>query len=192
MFPLNEERRSFLSLFLRNPKQIGSVTPSSSQLALKMVNAIHDDSLSTVVELGAGTGAITRALADRVREDTNVILFEKEPELAAALRLLYPDYPCYPNAEELVDTLHSAHLDQVDCILSGLPFFNFSPALRERLLDQIFAALKPGGQFIAFQYSLQLKRHLTERFDLEAVRFVPVNVPPAFVYCCRKGTGEDT
>lgn len=186
MFSLNKEGRSFLSHFVRNPRQMGSIVPSSKRLASAMVNAIKDESLNSIVELGAGTGAITRVIAERVRSDTKVVLFEKAPELADQLRSRFPDYPCFPDAENLVDVLYKEQLHQLDCIVSGLPFFNFSSALRERLLDQIYTALKPGGQFIAFQYSLQMKLLLLERFEFVDIRFVPLNFPPAFVYCCRK------
>ncbi|MBD3919993.1 methyltransferase domain-containing protein [Paenibacillus sp. PR3] len=191
MFLLNKERRSFLTHFLRNPRQMGSIIPSSPRLATTMVNAIREDSLGVIAELGAGTGAITRALAQRVHCDTKVVLFEKEPRLASELQAKFPDYHCYPAAEHMVDALHQNGIDQVDCIVSGLPFFNFSPAIRERLLEQITMSLKPGGQFIAFQYSLQMKPLLAKCFEIEDIRLVPLNLPPAFVYCCRKWTEQE-
>lgn len=63
---------------------------------------------------------------------------------------------------------------------------NFTEQWRERLLEEIHSVLKPGGQFIAVQYSLQMKRALQQKFVLEKIAFVPWNVPPAFVYVCRK------
>jgi len=78
------------------------------------------------------------------------------------------------------------HIEQLDCIFSGLPFFNFESELRKTLVAQIVQALKPGGLFIAFQYSLQMKKILSEHFIIETIPFVPLNIPPAFVYVCRK------
>ena len=77
-------------------------------------------------------------------------------------------------------------IEQIDCILSGLPFFNFSQLIRDKLIEQIIMSLKPGGLFIAFQYSQQMKKQLSQHFDIEEILFVPMNVPPAFVYICRK------
>jgi phospholipid N-methyltransferase len=62
--------------------------------------------------------------------------------------------------------------------------------VRDQLLDQIALSLRPGGWLIAFQYSQQMRKHLERRFELEHVHFVPLNVPPAFVYVCRKPGGE--
>jgi phospholipid N-methyltransferase len=77
-------------------------------------------------------------------------------------------------------------LYQVDCILSGLPFTNFSQSLRDRILDGVLEALKPGGLFIAFQYSPHMKNQLSRRFAKVELSFVPLNIPPAFVYYCHK------
>jgi len=50
----------------------------------------------------------------------------------------------------------------------------------------VYHSLKPGGLFIAFQYSQQMKKLLGEHFSIEKIEFVPLNIPPAFVYVCRK------
>jgi phospholipid N-methyltransferase len=98
----------------------------------------------------------------------------------------YPDYPCYEEACKLQDTIRSQGVSHLDCIVSGLPFAVFTPELREELLEQIELSLKPGGLFVAFQYSLQMKKALKERFELIGIRLVLGNLPPAFVYVCRK------
>jgi phospholipid N-methyltransferase len=78
------------------------------------------------------------------------------------------------------------NIQQLDCILSGLPFFNFSQNLRDHLMDEIYQSLKPNGLFIAFQYSMQMKKQFAQYFAIEKIDFVPLNIPPAFVYVCRK------
>ncbi|ADM71958.1 hypothetical protein GMA19_04190 [Paenibacillus polymyxa E681] len=70
-----------------------------------------------------------------------------------------------------------------------IELFNFKSELRETLLHQITESLKPEGKFIAFQYSLQMKKHLSEKFIIDKIDFVPLNFPPAFVYTCRKKEG---
>ena len=62
----------------------------------------------------------------------------------------------------------------------------FSNEMRQRILDQIQLALKPGGILIVYQFSLQMKRTLNHHFIVEEVAFVPFNFPPAFVYVCHK------
>ncbi len=102
------------------------------------------------------------------------------------LKIGYPEYFCHSNACQLVKNMTQDGISQLDCIISGLPFFNFTKEMRENLLNQIVEALKPGGIFIAFQYSLQMKKTFAEELIIEKIEFVPFNFPPAFVYVCRK------
>ncbi|GAA3411052.1 class I SAM-dependent methyltransferase [Paenibacillus hodogayensis] len=182
------ERLLFLYKFTRFPKQIGSVTPSSVFLARGMLGQVPWDRVRNVAELGAGTGAITKYISSYTKSGTRVLLFEKDETLRNALQFRYPDYSCHVDACDMTGALAERGMEpgQLDCILSGLPFFNFPQPLRERLMQQIDSALKPGGLFIAFQYSQQMRKQLDARFELEQIRFVPINVPPAFVYVCRK------
>ncbi|WP_342566442.1 methyltransferase domain-containing protein [Paenibacillus sp. FSL R7-0345] len=171
---------------MKSPKNVGSVAPSSRFLAKKMVNQVEWDHIKAVAELGAGTGPITRYIQSNVKRDANVFLFEMDHVMRRKLRLNYPGFSCHSNATRLVDTINQKNVIYLDCIFSGLPFFNFERELRDALLDQIVHALKPGGMFIAFQYSLQMKKQLSEHFIIENIQLVPLNLPPAFVYVCRK------
>lgn len=175
----------FLRQFLRNPKRVGSIIPSSRFLASKMLDAIPWNHVSAIAELGSGTGAITRYIEPRISETTKLILFEMDEQMNRGLQTSFPKYPCHPDALHLSIVMQQLEIDHLDCVISCLPFFNFDAALRERLLQQITEALRPGGYFIAFQYSLQMKQHFAKPFELEQIDFVPFNFPPAFVYICR-------
>ncbi|AIQ54759.1 class I SAM-dependent methyltransferase [Paenibacillus sp. FSL R7-0331] len=176
----------FLQRFMKSPKNVGSVAPSSRFLAKKMVNQVDWDEVKAVAELGSGTGPITRYIQSNVNRNASVFLFETDHVMRTKLRLSYPGFSCHANATRLVDTLNQKNIIYLDCIFSGLPFFNFERELRDTLMNQIVQALKPGGMFIAFQYSLQMKKQLSEHFIIEDIKYVPLNVPPAFVYVCRK------
>jgi phospholipid N-methyltransferase len=180
-----QEKILFLYKFLRAPKQIGSVTPSSKVLSRKMVDSINWDQVKNVAELGAGTGSITKYIRSAKQSQTKVILFEKDPYLRGELKKNYTDFPCYTDACQLQNALMIEEMEQLDCILSGLPFFNFPQPIQNRIMHQIFDSLKPGGLFIAFQYSQQMKYQFNQLFETD-VKFVLLNVPPAFVYICRK------
>lgn len=181
------EKLLFLYKFTKSPKQIGSVTPSSGLLAMKMLKQIPWTHVDAVAELGAGTGAITRHLDKVRRKETKVVLFEKDPGLLNKLEARFPEYACHTDACKLREALDQENIDQLDCIISGLPFFNFPQPMRDLLLDQIVSSLRPGGLFIAFQYSQQMKMQLFRHFHIRHVHFVLLNVPPAFVYVCEKG-----
>lgn len=180
------EKLLFLKSFIHDPKQVGSVTPSSRFLAHSMVNQAPWHEVKAVAELGSGTGAITRVINTKVTSTTKVLLFEMDKTMRHNLKTSYPDFSCYQNAASLVETIKSSHIHQLDCIFSGLPFFNFDPQLRNTLVEQIYQSLKPEGLFIAFQYSLQMKKQLSEYFNIDTIKYVPFNFPPAFVYVCRK------
>jgi phospholipid N-methyltransferase len=162
------------------------VTPSSAFLAKKMLKPGPWSQVASVAELGAGTGAITKHLNTAMYKETKVLLFEKDPYLRGKLATRFPEYVCYADASKLQPALLSEGIDGLDCILSGLPFFNFPQLKREQLMDQITTSLKPGGMFIAFQYSYQMRKLLGQHFDIEHIHIVPFNFPPAFVYVCRK------
>ncbi|WP_195572139.1 class I SAM-dependent methyltransferase [Paenibacillus sp. 1001270B_150601_E10] len=179
----------FLNKFIHNPKEIGSVSPSSRFLANRMVGELPWEEMTAVAELGSGTGAITRHIASQAGQRTRVFLFEKDEHMRSQLQRAYPGYPCFSNACHLVKLIQHQGVEQLDAIISGLPFFNFEQELREAIVEQVADALKPGGWFVAFQYTLQMKRLLQHHFELERIRLVPLNLPPAFVYVCRKNKG---
>ncbi|WP_282936501.1 phospholipid methyltransferase [Paenibacillus sp. RC67] len=181
-----QEKLLFLYKFSQKPGEIGSVTPSSAFLAKKMLQYVPWDEVKQIAELGAGTGAITKHLVSNAPANVKVLLFEKDLYLRSSLTRRFPDCSCYADACKLQLALHNEGVESLDCILSGLPFFNFSQPIRDQLLDQITVSLRPGGRFIAFQYSQQMRQQLSEKLDIEHVHFVPLNLPPAFVYVCRK------
>jgi phospholipid N-methyltransferase len=180
------EKANFLYKFIQSPKRIGSITPSSDFLAQAMIYPIDWNNTRSIVELGAGTGIFTRYIQQLKHPKCQGIVFEQDKEMAMYLQNLYPGLHYHSRAEELYPVLQQHGLSKVDCILSGLPFMNFPQAIRERILNGVAHSLKPGGLFIQFQYSLQMKHQLSKRFTKVDVRFVPLNVPPAFVYYCYK------
>ncbi|MET3941477.1 phospholipid N-methyltransferase [Paenibacillus sp. PvP094] len=182
----SDETILFLKSFVKNPKHVGSIIPSSRFLASKMVSHAPWPEFQAIAELGAGTGAITRYIEKQVQDSTKVFVFESNQIMRTNLQKAFPTFSFYPNAAQLVASMKQEGVQQLDCIFSGLPFFNFEPELRNTLVDQIDQALKPGGLFIAFQYSLQMKKTLSKHFVIENIDIVPLNIPPAFVYVCRK------
>ncbi|MBP2242107.1 phospholipid N-methyltransferase [Cytobacillus eiseniae] len=176
----------FLQSFIRKPKEIGSIWPSSSFLARKMVQQVAWEEVGAIAELGSGTGVITREIKLYVSKKATVFLFEKDRKMRGSLQREFPTDLCNLDAVHLLKAMSRNDIRRLDCVMSGLPFFNFSVELRERLLNQVIDSLKPGGCFIAFQYSLQMKKHLSRFFHIERIHYVPLNLPPAFVYVCKK------
>ncbi|SEN35115.1 class I SAM-dependent methyltransferase [Lihuaxuella thermophila] len=176
----------FFYTFIRSPFRVGSIVPSSNCLAKAMLQEVRWDQVETIVELGAGTGAFTRHIYEQKREDSLAIIFEQDQNLRNQLEIRFPGLMIRSNAIDLLPVLQELGLTHVDVILSGLPFAMFPQALRDAILKSVSRALKPCGLFVAFQYSLQLREQLDFYFSSVNVSFVPLNIPPAFVYTCYK------
>ncbi|NOU96531.1 methyltransferase [Paenibacillus sp. LMG 31456] len=178
----------FLKKFFRNPRDIGSIVPSSSSLTQKMLEPVMWDEISTIVELGAGTGVFTEAIHASKHSDCKVAVFEKDDEMRNRLQGLYSEFDFCKNAVELKKSLSDLGINKADVIISGLPFANFSQSDRSQIISQIKEILHEDGVFVTFQYSLQMKKMLQEEFAHMRIHLVPWNMPSAFVYVCRLKT----
>lgn len=177
----------FLRRFIAEPGRVGSIIPSSRFLCERMLNSVDWASTDVILELGPGTGAFTQTIYQNLRPDTHYVLVERDSHFRSMLQSRFPDLPIREEATGLGQYLEELKLGKADVIISGLPFANFSPELRSAILDEVQSVLAPGGQFITFQYSLQLQAELRERFPLVETDFTLLNIPPAFIYTCRNG-----
>jgi len=185
----------FFAGFLRRPWTVGAVAPSSARLARAIVRRLPLEQAETVVELGAGTGAITRQILARVGPRTAFITLELDGRHVARLRRMHPGLRVQrASAEHLGAVLARHGRGTADCIVCGLPWGNMSRRARLRIMHEIRATLRPGGCFCGFGYvhaswypsSRAFHRLLEDNF--RRVAFSPIiwrNLPPAFVYSCR-------
>jgi len=185
----------FFAGFLRRPWTVGAVAPSSGRLARAIVRRLPLRQADTVVELGAGTGAITRQILAHLRPDTAFITLELDARHVARLRRRHPGLQIQrASAEHLGAVLARCGRRTADCIVSGLPWGNMSRRAQQRIMREILAALRPGGRFCGFGYvhaswypsSRAFRRMLEQNF--RRVAFSPIiwrNLPPAFVYSCQ-------
>ena len=176
----------FLKKFFNSPSSIGSIVPSSPVLVAAIIGAIDWQKVGVIVELGAGTGVVTRAMNSIRSEQSVFISFEKDEQMHQHLQKRFPEVVIGSDAFHLADELQKLGHNHADCIISCLPFANFNPAQQAELLSSIYEALRPGGQFIAFQYSLQLQKQIEAMYAEVDIRFVMRNIPPAFLYVCHK------
>ncbi|MCP1186588.1 class I SAM-dependent methyltransferase [Paenibacillus sp. 1781tsa1] len=180
----------FLQGFLRNPKRVGSLLPSSKFLSRKIVQSVRWNEVRTIAELGPGTGAVTCVMRAHLPQSATVFLFERDPKMRNNLKKTYPEFMFHSNASYLLKRINQEHIHQLDSIICGLPFFNFSREMRQNILSQIHTALRHGGTLVLYQYSLHMKKQLAELFEIEKIQFEPFSFPPVFVYVCRKKQDE--
>lgn len=180
-----EDYGLFLRKFLVSPSKIGSVTPSSKFLTKKMLGKIPWSSLESIVELGAGTGVFTEYIAQHKNKNCKAIIFEQDTMMRNHLEKQFPELFFAAQAENLNYILKKFDLSQVDCIISGLPFALLSNELCRRIIHEADIALKENGEFIAFQYSLQMYPMFRHQFSKVDLGFELRNFPPAFIYYCQ-------
>lgn len=181
----------FLQRFLARPATVGSLAPSSRFLVDRMLTPITWDRCRAVAELGAGTGTITHWIRQRLSPGAQFLVFERDPVFRSRLAERWRDLPLYGDAFNLRRVMAERGLQHLDAIVSSLPFSLIPAAARITLLDEIRAAIAPGGVFVAFQYSPHLFLDLQRRFRTVALSLTLCNLPPAFVYVCKHGRDSD-
>ncbi|MGL5353252.1 MAG: SAM-dependent methyltransferase, partial [Clostridium sp.] len=67
---------NFLEEYIKSPRTIGAVAPSSERLAKKMIESINFESAECIVEYGPGTGVFTEKLVRNKKRSTILILIE--------------------------------------------------------------------------------------------------------------------
>ncbi|MCI1694475.1 class I SAM-dependent methyltransferase [Aneurinibacillus aneurinilyticus] len=176
----------FFKSFLRSPLQVASLIPSSPFLVNHIARHVNQLAPLRVAELGAGTGVLTRALVDECPSIQSLLVFENEKNLKNHLRNIFPRLPVYADAFALHEAMQEQGIGQLDCIISALPVSWFSAEQNEYLMELVYRCLKPGGAFIMFQFSLQMRKYLRMTFQDIKIKYVPLNFLPAFVYYCYK------
>ena len=186
----------FLREFVRNPKRIGAVAPSSAGLSREIVSDVGLSFASVVVEYGPGTGAFTSEILARIGPEARLVAIESNRQFAAAFRRRFPEVLLVEDSvENAPDILRSCGLGEADCVISGLPWAAFDPQLQDRLLAATLSVLPKGGRFATFAYLQGLLLRSGKRFRAKLndcfaeVRQSPIvwrNLPPAFVYRCTR------
>ncbi|MET0027406.1 MAG: phosphatidylethanolamine N-methyltransferase [Candidatus Thiodiazotropha sp.] len=176
----------FLFAWLRNPRQIGAIWPSGSELTHAMAAQIQHLP-GVIVELGAGTGAVTSALLSRGVSDQQLVVVEKDPLLAAELSRRFPGLRIVlGDAARLSKLLGEIRVGPVDQIVSSLPLLSLRRQTRLRILSQIVRNLTPRGRLIQFSYSPKspISAGLSESLQMEGSirQRVLWNFPPARVW----------
>ena len=161
-----------------------------------MVEWIDWPNLQAVVEYGPGTGSFTRAILEAKRRESRCFAIELEPAFVAILKRRFPGVVVHQDSVANVRALCDREgIEQVDAIISGLPWAAFPESLQTQFLDAAMSVLKPGGQFVTFAYLQGLLLPAGKRFRRMLQRYfaevgtsgvVWFNLPPAFVYRCRR------
>ena len=185
--------------FLKNPRQVGACCPSSAALCNEITSFIDIEKASMVVELGPGTGVITETICQKIKPGAHLAAVELDSHMADNIEQRFSNITVFRGcASELDNMLNSRKFQQPEIVISGLPFAIFPDELQDKILNGVVRSLAPGGTFATFAYlqgvilpaGLRFRRKLASLFPQVATsQIVWKNMPPAFVYRCRK-SGE--
>lgn len=184
------DSRLLLKLWLKNPMKIGAVAASSPELASAMARHIPRDGVGYVVELGGGTGPVTRAILAAGVPADRLVVVERDPTLHRHLAERYPGVRVLlGDAMHLQQLLRREGVAPVRAIVSSLPLLSMKKAIQHRIVAQIFAVLEADAPLIQFTYGLFSPIKNRQRLGVSgAVKDrVLQNLPPASVWLYRKG-----
>ena len=191
---------TFLAAAIRSPRDVGTLLPSGPELARRLAAVVSGAGPAgrpaVVVELGAGAGAVTGAIAQQADSDAVVIAVEKDPGLAARLRSRELGVRVVTADAATLPAILAAHgVDRADVIVSVLPWSLFGAQQQREFLAIFAAALQTDGVFTAAAYSHGYWTPAARRFrrELERVfgevlptRTMWRHLPPAMTYVCRR------
>jgi phospholipid N-methyltransferase len=203
----------FVTTAFRDMKTVGTVCPSWPALCKALTRGVRESKGPIrVLEVGPGTGPVTRYLLRRIGPGDVLDVVELNDAFAAHMEreVLAPWRAAHPGCRV---TLHHAAIQDAqlqpgsyDFVVSGLPFNNFDSALVESILSSFMDLLKPGGELRYFGYlgAKRLKGTIGSgdgRRNIARIRgvedgfysrhagtrtIVLPNIPPAEVRCLRK------
>lgn len=177
----------FLKKFLQKGRGISAATPSSRFLSEAVCAAVDFSKPGTIVEVGAGTGAITEVILDRLKSHHRFVMLEFDPDFCDILRQRYPSVDLIEgDVGEIEAPLASMGITKVDYVLSGLPTPNLPPRSLARMMRWLRRSLAPDGVFSQITViPLYYRSFYKQLFANVQYEMVWLNAPPGGVYYCK-------
>lgn len=179
---------SFLKESIRNLRTTGAIVRSSRFLVREMLKPIDFKNVKVIVELGAGDGVMTFEILRHLPATARLLCFEINPQFCEILRGIKDErFVLIEDSAEMLDEyMRRLHIEEVDYVISAIPFVALSDELSYSIVRGCFNALKEKGLYIQFHYSTLIKKMYTSIFGNIDINFVARNIPPAFVMVCIK------
>jgi len=184
-----QETLLFARTFIKHPVMLGSLVPSSKALVKRLAERVDWPNTRVIVEYGPGVGTITSAMLDRLPPDGVLVAIDYNRDLADYLRRALPDprlRVAHASAADVESVLQSFDLDGADCVLSGIPHSTLSPELRAEIFRSTYRVLRPGGNFIVYQFTGAVLPQLRQVFGEVHQQFEPRNILPARIFSCSR------
>lgn len=184
------EKIVFLKAWVKNPRRTGAIAPSSAALGSFMCRHVSSDAVGYVVEIGAGTGRLTKSLLKVGVSPERLFVVEFEKDLCDFLNKTLPGVNViHGNAFDLANLLPVDIIGKVHTVISGIPLMNFSEHEKDKLVQACLRVMNVKGQLLQFTYGL-LSPLPSSKWGLSKERLGAVfnNVPPAVVWRYQKNS----
>ncbi|KAB2700828.1 phospholipid N-methyltransferase PmtA [Brucella haematophila] len=186
-----DEEIRFFKGWIDGPKAVGAILPTSSITARRMASVIDIHSGLPVLELGPGTGVITKAILKHGVKPSDLYSIEYSQDFVEHLNKTYPEVNIIQgDAFDLDTTLGEMKDQQFDSIVSAVPLLNFPMARRIQLIEDMLTRIPRGRPFMQISYGplppvpAGRGNYTVQRYD-----FVMRNVPPAQLWVYRRPLG---
>lgn len=184
------ENIEFLQAFIKNPLGVGSITPSSPELSQRMMDDVTPSKDSIVLELGVGTGALTKYVREAIPCSDCYLGIELDGKLVRRARRTYPDLKFVRGDACRAGRLHErSGLGKVGYIICSLPFVSLPNEINDRIFAEIERIMEPGCVFRTYQYAhgyylpaaIRLRKFMRRRYGVsKRSSLIVKNVPPAY------------
>ena len=184
----------FLQGFFKHPVMVGSIIPSSGKLIRKMLAPVDWEQAKVVVEYGPGVGTFCRHILDRLGPDAKYIAIDTNPDFVSYLRatIVDPRFSAIHGSAAEVNAIVADHGEpHADYVLSGLPFSTLPDGVGEEIAEATHRVLRPGGQFLVYQFNPNVRNFLTPHFPRIDHAMEWWNVPPAQLWWAWKDRPAD-
>jgi phospholipid N-methyltransferase len=175
--------------FLRHPRMLGSVVPSSRFLVRRVLGPVDWARARVIVEYGPGVGTMTGHMLRRMRPDAVLLAMETNAAFVRYLKRAYPDprlHVTEGSAEEAGAALQALGLERADYVISGSPYSTMPAAVRDRVLRGSLELLDEQGVHVIYQFTRAVLPDLRRLYGEVRIAFEPRNVLPARLFYCRK------
>lgn len=178
----------FFRRFLAHPARLAAALPSSRSMARMVAAQVRRRDGEYVVELGAGTGAVTRALLDAGVPPARLVIVEIDEEMACYLDETFPEVTViHGSAEQIAELLPHEAAGRVGAVVCGVPVSLLPRAEQRAMVEAMLALLPDGAGFLAYTYRMAAPLPAPELgLSGKRVGFTLRNVIPASAWCFRR------
>ena len=184
----------FFKRFLQRPFQVASIIPSSKALVDRVASKMDFSQPRVIAEYGPGEGVHSREIARRMPAGSELLLFELDPDFSRDLERQFANDPrvhvIHGDAAQLPLELERRGIPHCDYIVSGIPFSILDITKKRALLEKTHEAVAPGGSFIIYQVTNELRQHATH-FDQAESEYFLQNIPPMFITIFQKAPSSN-